>query len=143
MLSKSESGILESALLAAARAGHQVDEAIALLRRETRPAGDERPGRTNPLPRVYLGELKKIRAAMPGAMYVNDEGRIYVVRDGVSHTVATSRSMTRATGLLATHNAADQLIEVTELTKELQTTGWDFRNATMDRLLSALDRVEW
>lgn len=143
MLSKSESSILESALLAAAQAGHQVDEAVALLRRETRPTEEERPGRAGSPPRIHLGELKEIRAAMPGAMYMNDEGRIYVVQDGVSYTIATSRSTTRASGLLATHNAADPLIEIAESTKELQATGWDFRNAAMDRPLSALDRVEW
>lgn len=80
MLSKPESSILESALLAAAQAGHQIDRALTLLRRETEPGV----------------EPERIRAAMPGAIHVNDESRLDA--QGGVRSPSQARNRRRRTG---------------------------------------------
>lgn len=78
---------------------------------------------------VSLSHLRdaRTRMTMPGAMYASDEGRVYVVDDGVSFTIASVRSPTRAQGIVATHNAADALLEIAEAAK-----GW--QRAVRERL---------
>jgi hypothetical protein len=78
---------------------------------------------------IKLSELKAARAAMTidGALYASDEGRVYHVKDGISRTIADVRApLDDARGIVATHNAADVLIEIAETGLALSAAGKAF-----------------
>lgn len=66
---------------------------------------------------LSLSALKAARAAMtrPPALYKSDgHGNVILIDDEMSCVVARCKSPTRAAGIVATHNAADTLIEIAE-----------------------------
>jgi hypothetical protein len=93
---------------------------------------------------IKLSELRAARATMstPNGLYANDEGLVYLVDDGISYTVANVRSTTRAAGIVATHNAADALIEIAEAALALRGELEYLVGPLSERLRVALSKVQ-